>query len=138
MNLESPPLASAKRSPLVQVTFGRSNPQDFASTIKQRADQYFQANELSKNANAYMIAKSAFYLGSWLALYIAVISGHFSAWSMLFMMMLLGFVGAQIGFNVGHDAIHGAYSRSSRINTWVGYTFEFIGANSYTWKIRHN
>ena len=45
---------------------------------------------------------------------------------------------AGIGFSVSHDALHGAYSSDSRINTALGLTFDLMGANGYLWKITHN
>jgi linoleoyl-CoA desaturase len=45
---------------------------------------------------------------------------------------------AGTGFCVAHDALHGAYSASSRVNRMLGYTFDLAGANGYMWKITHN
>jgi linoleoyl-CoA desaturase len=48
------------------------------------------------------------------------------------------FLLAGIGFNIGHDAIHGSYSANPLINKLMSGGFEFIGACTYTWRIRHN
>ncbi|QSE99393.1 acyl-CoA desaturase [Fulvivirga lutea] len=45
---------------------------------------------------------------------------------------------AGVGMGVMHDAIHGAYSNNSRINKFVGYTMNLIGANASVWKVQHN
>lgn len=131
-------MARTPISHLTKVTFHNTHPSDFTTVLKQRVDRYFQTKNISKNANGLMVAKTVFYFGGWIGLYAAVVSGHFSAPTMLLLMMLLGFFSAGIGFNVGHDAIHGSYAANPRVNKWISFAFEFMGANSYTWKIRHN
>jgi linoleoyl-CoA desaturase len=37
-----------------------------------------------------------------------------------------------------HDANHGAYSRSRRVNRAVGLALDFIGGSSYLWRFKHN
>jgi linoleoyl-CoA desaturase len=56
-------------------------------------------------------------------------------WVLCFVM---GIGMAGIGFSVTHDALHGAYSASSRVNRLIGYFFDTLGANGYIWKITHN
>lgn len=51
---------------------------------------------------------------------------------------LLGLLVAGIGFNVGHDALHGAYSSRSWVNELMGHSFTIMGANPYVWKSTHN
>src|SRR4051812_42976235 len=50
--------------------------------------------------------------------------------------MGLGYAG--IGFSIGHDALHGAYSDNPKVNKWLGYSFPLIGVSDYMWKIKHN
>lgn len=45
---------------------------------------------------------------------------------------------AGIGFSVMHDANHGAYSRSARVNRAWGLALDFVGASSYLWRFKHN
>ena len=52
--------------------------------------------------------------------------------------MLMGVGVAGLGFCVAHDALHDAYSSSRRLNRVLGWTFDFLGASSYMWKILHN
>lgn len=85
-----------------------------------------------------MHLKTLFYVVGWVSLYVAVVSQNFSDPVMLLMMACLGVFVAGIGFNIGHDAIHGSYSSSKTINKLMSQGFEMIGASAYTWKIRHN
>ncbi|WP_227009053.1 fatty acid desaturase family protein [Christiangramia fulva] len=58
---------------------------------------------------------------------------------MLFTLYIIsGFGMAGIGMGVMHDAIHGSYSNNSRLNRFLGYTMNFIGANSTVWRLQHN
>ena len=57
---------------------------------------------------------------------------------MLALAVGIGAFSAFIGFNVCHDAIHGAYSSKSWVNTSLSLVFNVIGANAYVWSITHN
>lgn len=57
---------------------------------------------------------------------------------MLGISALLGAFAAFLGFNVCHDAIHGAFSKSSKVNKVLSRVFYMIGANPYLWNISHN
>jgi linoleoyl-CoA desaturase len=54
------------------------------------------------------------------------------------MYVIMGLGVAGIGLSVMHDANHGAYSKKSWVNTAVGYSMNFLGANAFTWKVQHN
>ncbi len=57
----------------------------------------------------------------------------------VFLLYLISGLGmAGIGMGVMHDAIHGSYSKSGRVNRYLGYTMNLIGANAAVWKIQHN
>jgi linoleoyl-CoA desaturase len=110
----------------------------FFATVKERVDTYFKENNLSKNANWLMYVKTVFYLGGMLTCYGLILSNLFSPLVMLFLSILLGAFTAFIGFNICHDAIHGAYSSNAKVNKTLGLLFNVIGANSYVWSITHN
>lgn len=103
-----------------------------------RVNRYFQERALSKKGNALMYVKTTFYFTAWGFLYALIMSGRFSEPAMLGLALLLGCAYTGIGFNVGHDAIHGAFARNRIINAIACYAFEFNGASSYSWKVRHN
>ena len=52
--------------------------------------------------------------------------------------VVMGVALAGIGFAVSHDALHGAYSTDPRVNRWLGWSFDALGASSYMWKLTHN
>lgn len=61
-----------------------------------------------------------------------------STWTLFMLYIISGLGMSGIGMGVMHDAIHGSYSKSKKINSLLGYTFNLIGANATVWKIQHN
>jgi linoleoyl-CoA desaturase len=121
-----------------KLKFVDKNRSEFFATVRKRVDQYFKDNHTSRHANAEMVFKTVFFLGGAAGLYSLILSGQFGAWAMLGLSALLGMFLAFIGFNVCHDAIHGAYSSNQWVNKTLGLVFNVIGANAYVWSITHN
>jgi linoleoyl-CoA desaturase len=121
-----------------KVRFVDAHKSEFFATVKKRVDHYFKENNLSKNANGAMWAKTVFFLGGSVILYALIISNQFSPMVMLLLAILLGMFAAFIGFNVCHDAIHGSYSGNPKVNRVLSLVFNLIGANAYVWSITHN
>ncbi len=61
-----------------------------------------------------------------------------SVWLLFSLYIISGLGMAGIGMGIMHDAIHNSYSRNSRVNKYLGYTLNLIGANASVWKIQHN
>ena len=110
----------------------------FYATLRSRVDQYFNTEGISKHANALMVFKLVFFLGGALAIYSLILFGGFPPYVMLILAIVLGMNGSFIGFNVCHDAIHGAVSKHQTVNKFFGSVFNLIGANPYMWNIAHN
>ena len=110
----------------------------FYPTTRKRVDAYFKENNLSPNANWAMWGKVIFFLTGYVVLYSLIISNQFGVWTMLGMAMLLGMFASFIGFNVSHDAMHGALSSRSWVNNLFSSSFYILGASPYVWKITHN
>lgn len=110
----------------------------FFATVRKRVDAYFADNDLSPNANWAMWVKAGFFLTGYVLLYALILSNQFGGWAMLGLALLLGAFGAFIGFNVAHDAVHGAFSPHNWVNRLLGYSFYLLGASPYVWRIMHN
>ncbi len=111
----------------------------FYATLRSRVDQYFKERNISKNANGFMYFKAFFYIGGTLLFYSLIMSNQFSPLVMLLLAIIQGAFMAMIGFNVSHDGLHGAYSQHGWVNKLMGdYSFYFIGASPFVWKISHN
>lgn len=118
--------------------FSNTQRSPFFSTVRKRVDTYFAENNLSPNANGAMWRKATFFLVGYGLLYGLILSNQFSGWAMLGLAMLLGMFAASIGFNVAHDAVHGAFSQHGWVNQLLGYSFYLLGASPYIWRIMHN
>lgn len=121
-----------------KLKFSAANRSPFFATVRQRVDAYFTERNLSPNANPAMWRKASFFLISYVVLYGLIISNQFGTWTMLGLAGLLGLCAAFVGFNVSHDAIHGAFSGRGWVNRLLSKSFYLIGANPYVWKITHN
>ncbi|MEZ4886910.1 MAG: acyl-CoA desaturase [Chitinophagales bacterium] len=112
--------------------------QDFYKTLQKRVNAHFQAEQTHKHANKSMLFKCGLFFTTTLALYLLFISNWFTFWQLLPIAILLGWFKALTGINIGHDAIHGAFSSSKKWNEVLGRIFDLLGVNPYTWRITHN
>lgn len=111
---------------------------NFYTQVRERVDAYFSTNKISKNANSAMFFKTLFFLGGTCSLYFMILFSGYSPVVLWGLAGLLGVFSAFVGFNIGHDAIHGSYSSSQTVNRILSTVFYFIGANPYVWSISHN
>ena len=132
-------IAEAKevKTPL-RVRFNNKKDKDFISELRSRVDNYFTQNNIPKHANRAMVIKTVILFAFTYGAFALILFAHFPVWATLCLYMAMGVGSAGIGFNVGHDALHGSYSDNRAVNTWLGYCFNIIGANDYLWKIKHN
>ena len=121
-----------------KIRFAKANSNDFFSTLNSRVDEYFSSNKISKYGNSLMIFKVIFFPSVFIAAYFVLILNPNPLWLQFLLWSVLGFFTAFIGVNISHDAIHGSLSRHKKVNKFLGYTFNLIGANAYIWGIMHN
>lgn len=110
----------------------------FFATVKHRVDIYFQEKQNHRHANLYMWTKTLLFLSGFATCYALIISGNLSNGVLLVLAVLLGMFSAFVGFNVCHDALHGALSTNKRVNRVFGMIFSMLGASPYIWSISHN
>jgi len=121
-----------------KLKFTNTTRSTFFVTLRQRVDAYFTEKAIEPHANGAMWAKAIFFLAGYGLLYGLIISNQFGIWTMLGFAIALGVFAACIGFNVSHDAMHGAFSSRGWVNRLLGSSFYLLGANPYVWKITHN
>jgi len=86
-----------------------------------------------------MVVKSIIMLSVFFVPLITINTGIVSNPLVLFVLYITSGLGmAGIGMGIMHDAIHGSYSKNRRVNQFMGYSMNLIGANVNTWKIQHN
>lgn len=121
-----------------KLKFSAASRSSFFVTVRQRVDSYFTEQGISPHANGAMWGKVLFFLGGYVLLYSLIMSNQFGMWPMLGLAIGLGIFAACIGFNVSHDALHGAFSGKPWVNRLFGDSFYLLGASPYVWKITHN
>ena len=123
---------------MVSIRFAR-NKADFFATLTARVNDYFTSNNIKRIANREMIIKTVFMLSLYTIPYILMITNVFhSVWMMYALYAIMGFGYAGIGLSVMHDANHGSYSTKRWMNQTLGYTLNFLGGQSFLWKVQHN
>jgi linoleoyl-CoA desaturase len=120
------------------VTFASHDCDAFVSDVKTRVAEYFESRHLSIKANAAMVVKTVVLLAAFWGSYALILGNVVGPWPMLGLCVVMGVALAGIGFSIAHDALHGAYSNSPRINAALGFSFDIMGASGYMWKITHN
>jgi linoleoyl-CoA desaturase len=111
----------------------------FHAALKRRVAAHFEAHGRARSGGAAMRAKTGLILGWFAASYaLLLLLGGTSAWVAVALTVSIAFATAGIGFSVMHDANHGAYARSRRVNRAWGLALDFVGASSYVWRFKHN
>jgi linoleoyl-CoA desaturase len=110
----------------------------FTAELLDKTRAYFTQKGLSQHANAFMWFKSLFYLTGFFGTFAIILAHPSSGFVVAGLWALMGYFKVGIGFNIGHDALHGAYSANPTVNWLMGHSFSLLGAHGYTWKILHN
>ncbi len=135
-----------------KVTYTKGDPNVvlFVAALDKRINALFKDGDkvLSKKGGRKLHIKT-WVIGFWLVLaYTSILASHqiliplvavlLFYVVLVLLYLLLGFVMALIGFNVMHDASHGAYSEDKRVNKILSYSLNLIGGIIFFWNIKHN
>jgi len=119
--------------------FSNEKDKDFLTTLRNRVNAHFETNQISRHADGDIIWKTVVMFAMYFAPLIAIfVFGITNPWLFMGLWILMGFGAAGIGVNVMHDANHGAFSASKRVNKIVGLCMNVIGGNDCTWRLQHN
>ncbi|GAB3837793.1 fatty acid desaturase family protein [Hymenobacter jeollabukensis] len=112
--------------------------ESFHYELKRRVNEYFEQAGKAPTGNATLFTKAALLTGALLFLYVhLVFFTPPTAWAIL-ECVLMGGVGAAIGFNVMHDGSHGSFSKHEWLNQTAAFTLNVFGGNSFMWNMKHN
>src|SRR5437867_2658073 len=84
----------------------------FSKMLAARVDDYFRQRGLSRHANAEMMLKTTLAFVMWIASYVWLMTGRLTPLAIIGVFLVHGFAQLFMTFNVGHDANHGAYSKT--------------------------
>ena len=121
-----------------QIKFVNQDRSTFFPTLRKRVNEYFKENEISRYGNREMYVKATVLISIYLLSYILILTLQVNAWLLLPFAVLMGLAKAGIGMGVMHDALHGSYSKNTKLNKMMGDTIYMLGGNAFVWKIQHN
>lgn len=110
----------------------------FHADLKGRIKNYFTEKNLKQTGNFSLYFKAVVMVLAFIGVYIHLV--FFTPfWPFAILeSIILGGLTAGIGFNVMHDGAHGSFSRKGWVNELAGISINFLGANVYMWKTKHN
>jgi linoleoyl-CoA desaturase len=112
--------------------------QSFHSELKKRISDYFKQAGKSSTGNYTLFTKAIILVTAFLFVYTHLVFFTPAPWLALIECFILGGLASAIGFNVMHDGMHGSFSKYKWVNTMAGLSLNFLGANNFMWKTKHN
>ncbi len=110
----------------------------FFKDLKASVDFYFAENKLRKTGDWRIFLKTIVLVPAAISVYCILIFASYPVWVGLALSILFGLLAAGIGFNIMHDACHGAYSEKIWLNNLLGYSLNALGSTQFFWKQKHN
>lgn len=108
----------------------------FADELKKSIADYVLKN--GRYAGWHFWIKAISLLLIWAFLYVYIVFYSTSVTTAYLLSLAWGLCSLLIIFNIGHDAVHAVVSRSKKINNVLKYSFNLVGGNAYSWKLKHN
>lgn len=122
-----------------KIKFSTQKDADFNKELRQKINEYFEKNGISKYANTNLIIKTVVLLALYLIPLVFMMTGVVSGFAgILIMWVLMGFGIAGIGMGIMHDANHGSYSKSKTVNNIMGSSLYILGGFPPNWRQQHN
>ena len=101
---------------------GQKQP-EFIKELREKVNQHFAENNLSKYGNATLVIKTVFMLSLYLVPYLLMVTGVISSFGgALTAWIIMGVGVAGVGMGVMHDANHQAFSKNRKrclIRFWL-------------------
>ncbi len=115
-----------------------NGPHSFHTELKKRINDYFKEVGKSPTGNYNLFIKAIVLVVSFLFVYIHLVFFTPTPALAILECLALGGLTAAIGFNVMHDGAHGSFSRHKWLNDLAALSVNFLGANNFMWKTKHN
>jgi linoleoyl-CoA desaturase len=128
--------ATTNKAPARSLRFTQHR--DFQKTLNERVNTFLREGNFPGRDVPAMYVKTAVVLAWWLGTYLLLLLGRFSPPVTLLLYVIWALSIASLGFNVMHDANHGAYSNNPRINKLISLSAELLGMSGFRWRTKHN
>jgi len=113
-------------------------PHSFHNELKKRINAYFEEKGKSPTGNYKLFTKAIILTVSFLLVYVHLVFFTPTPWLAIIECLVLGGLTAAIGFNIMHDGAHGSFSKYKWVNQLAALSLNFLGANNFMWKTKHN
>lgn len=110
----------------------------FHAELKRRINEYFSQAGRVSTGNYKLYLKAFILVVAYIGIYIHLLFFTPIVWLAIMECIVLGGLTAAIGFNIMHDGMHGSFSSRKWVNRLAGITLNFLGANDFMWKTKHN
>lgn len=110
----------------------------FHGELRKRINDYFIEVGQAKTGNYELFIKAIILVVSFILIYTHLVFFTPAYWFAIIECVILGGLTAAIGFNVMHDGAHGSFSKYKWLNELAGLSLNFLGANVFMWKTKHN
>lgn len=121
-----------------QPKFKPSEKSEFYKVLRERVNQYFVDTNQKQTANRSMKIRALTLTVIWIGLYLSLILLNTSLPAFYLIWIGLGFIIPLVSVNIGHDAIHGSFTKNKFASWMLSHTFNLNGASAYMWRISHN
>ncbi len=115
-----------------------SQANSFHAEMRKRVNDYFIEVGKAKTGNYSLFIKAIILSVSFALVYVHLVFFTPPVLLALAECIILGGLTAAIGFNVMHDGAHGSFSKYGWLNELAGLSLNFLGANVFLWKTKHN
>jgi linoleoyl-CoA desaturase len=115
-----------------------SQANSFHAEMRKRINDYFIEVGKAKTGNYSLFIKAIILSVSFALVYVHLVFFTPPVLLALAECIILGGLTAAIGFNVMHDGAHGSFSKYGWLNELAGLSLNFLGANVFLWKTKHN
>lgn len=132
--VSSPETPNAAQSPVLP-KFPKNS--SFQSELQRRVNEFFQRSGKWQRDCPRMYLKTFLILTCFAISYVALVWFCTHWLYSVPLTIMLGLATAAIGFNIQHDAGHGAYSQWGWVNKLMSWTIDMVGGSSYMWHWKH-
>jgi linoleoyl-CoA desaturase len=122
---------------MYKIKFKPEPPDGFYNTLKQRVNNYFSENRISRFATTQVILKAMLFFGLFLSTYIMIISKPLPFGLFLLSWFFMGVFIIFAAMSIVHDAAHGAFSRRKWVNGLLLRFANLVGGDGYMYKYKH-
>lgn len=114
-----------------------SNDKTFQLALHDRVNDYFSEDGHRRRDLGQWYLKAASILALFAGSYFLLVFVATAWWQAVPLAIVLATATAGIGFNIMHDAGHGAVSNHRAVNRAMAHTLDIVGGSSYLWRWKH-